>query len=155
MIVDHVDRLLFYHQLLPNLEAGVAALKSRSRWEPGRYEFEGGYFMLQEGETKPMEEGTYEAHRKYIDVQIVLKGCEELAWRDYRELTPVIPYNPDKDQERLDGPRDHVILITEGMFYAVFPQDGHKAVSHTKEPHQFVKAVIKLPVRDLEKELEK
>lgn len=145
MIIDHIDNILFYRDLLPGLEEGIRVLQSREKWEPGRYEFEGGYFMIQEGETKPMEEGTYEAHRKYVDVQILIKGCEELAWKEYKRLTPVLAYNPDKDQERLDGEKDHVMLISEGMFYAAFPQDGHKAVSHTREQHHYVKAVMKLP----------
>lgn len=95
-----------------------------------------------------MEEGTYEAHRRYIDVQILLKGCEELAWEDIKELTTAVPYNPDKDQERLNGSKEHVILISEGMFYAVFPHDGHKAVSHTNRQHNYVKAVMKLPIKE-------
>lgn len=148
MIIDHMNNILFYRELLPGLEAGIRVLQSRDQWNPGRYDFEGGYFLIQEGETKPMEEGTFEAHRKYVDVQILLKGCEELAWKEYGGLSTVIPYNPDKDQERLEGGRDHVMLISEGMFYAAFPQDGHKAVSHTKEPHLYVKAVMKLPVRE-------
>ena len=147
MIIYHIDNILVYRELITGLEAGIRALQSRDKWEPGRYEFEGGYFMIQEGVTKPMEEGTYEAHRRYVDVQILLSGCEELAWKEYQGLTPVIPYNPDKDQERLAGKREHIMLISEGMFYAAFPQDGHKAVAHTKEPHSYRKAVMKLPVR--------
>lgn len=144
MIVDRIENILFYKDVLPHLAEGMELLNSKKDWEPGRYSFEGGYFLIQEGVTKPMEEGTYEAHRRYIDVQIMLKGCEELAWKEYRDLVPAVPYQPEKDQERLDGPKDHVMLISEGMFYAAFPHDGHKAVSHTREQHSYVKAVMKL-----------
>lgn len=146
MIIDKTENILLYRELLPNLKAGMDALSSLPAPEPGRYEFEGGFFMIQEGVTKPMEEGTYEAHRKYIDVQILLRGSEELAWKERKDLKTVVPYNPEKDQERLDGAKDHVILVSQGMFYAAFPHDGHKAVSHTSQPHTFIKAVMKLPV---------
>ncbi|MDO4340284.1 MAG: YhcH/YjgK/YiaL family protein [Eubacteriales bacterium] len=148
MIIDSIDNIMFYQDILPNLKAGMAALNSKKEWKPGRYEFEGGYFMIQEGVTKPMEEGSFETHRKYIDVQILLKGCEELAWKDCKDLTTVVSYNAEKDQERLNGSKDHVMLISEGMFYAVFPQDGHKAISHTDNQHSYFKVVMKLPVKE-------
>lgn len=148
MIIDRADRILYYRELLPHIEAGLEALKSLPVPEPGRYEFEGGYFTIQKGITRPVEEGTYEAHRRYIDVQILLEGSEELAWQDLRELETVTAYDPQKDQERLDGPKNHVILISEGMFYAVFPNDAHKAVSHTEQPRNFLKAVMKLPAAE-------
>ena len=145
MIVDRTENILFYEKLLPNIAAGMEKVKELKTLEVGRYEFDGGYFMIQKGETKPMDEGTYEAHRNYIDVQIIVEGSEEMAWRPLCELTSVIPYNPEKDAERLDGPKDHVLWISEGMFYAAFPEDGHKPVSHTKKQQSFTKIVMKLP----------
>ena len=52
MIIDHVDNILKYEALLPNLRKGleaVAAVKNGAGLAPGRYEFEGGYFMVQQG----------------------------------------------------------------------------------------------------------
>ena len=57
MIIDHVDNILKYEALLPNLRKGleaVAAVKNGAGLAPGRYEFEGGYFMVQQGETRPI-----------------------------------------------------------------------------------------------------
>lgn len=145
MIVDKLENIRFYSSMLKNLEHGleaVAALKCR---EVGRYEFEGGYFMVQKGSTRPMEEGTFEVHRKYVDIQIVVEGSEEVAWKEITELTSAVEYDPEKDVERLNGSFEHVMKITEGMFYAVFPHDGHKPVSHTKEAQKFTKIVMKLP----------
>ncbi|MGN0354928.1 MAG: YhcH/YjgK/YiaL family protein [Muricoprocola sp.] len=147
MIIDKFENIRFYSSMLKNLENGleaVAALKSR---EPGRYEFEGGYFMVQKGTTKPLEEGTYEAHRKYTDVQIILEGSEEIAWKEITDLASVKEYDSEKDAERLEGSFDHVMKITEGMFYAAFPHDGHKPVSHTSEQQEYTKIVMKLPAK--------
>lgn len=35
--------------------------------------------MVQKGMARPVSEGTYEAHRNYIDVQIIFEGSEEMA----------------------------------------------------------------------------
>lgn len=144
MIIDRVENMEYYESILPGLKNGLKTLRELPSRVVGRYEFEGGFLMIQEGDTKPMDEETFEAHRKYVDVQIMLEGCEELAWEDRSKLVPVIPYNEEKDQERLDGIKNHTILISEGMFFAAFPQDGHKAVSHTGEQHHYRKAVMKL-----------
>lgn len=146
MIIDKFENIRFYGSMLKYLENGLEAVDALKSREPGRYEFEGGYFMVQKGTTKPMEEGSFETHRKYIDVQIILEGSEEIAWKEITDLTPVAEYNPKKDVERLQGSYDHVIKITEGMFYAVFPHDGHKPVSHTETPQEYTKIVMKLPV---------
>ena len=147
MVIDKIDNIMFYEPILNNLAAGMAAIEAlRGRLEVGRYEFDGGYFMIQKGVTKPMTEGTFEGHEKYVDVQMVIEGSEELAWHDIADLKTAIPYNPAKDQERYTGTFDHVIKISAGMFYAAFPKDGHKAVSHTEKQQSYTKIVLKLPV---------
>ena len=93
MIIDRVENMEYYESILPGLKNGLKTLRELPSRVVGRYEFEGGFLMIQEGDTKPMDEGTFEAHRKYVDVQIMLEGCEELAWEDRSKLVPVIPYN--------------------------------------------------------------
>jgi biofilm protein TabA len=144
MIIDSIDNILMYEPIAKGLKVGVQTMSEMTSLQEGRYEFEGGFFTVQSGETKSLNEGSFEAHRKYIDVQILLEGCEELAWSDICNLETMIPYHAETDIERLDGKKDHHILISKGMFYIVFPHDGHKAVSHTEEKHKFKKIVMKL-----------
>lgn len=146
MIVDKIDNILFYKSMVNNLESGINAIKEIKVLEEGKYTFDGGYFMIQKGDTKPMQEGTFEAHRKYVDVQIVVEGSEEIAWADISELKTVKSYDSEKDVERLDGDKSYNMLISKGMFYIVFPHDGHKPVSHTKQRLNYTKIVMKLPV---------
>lgn len=149
MIIDKISNAGFYGSFVKGLDAGMEAIKpflDQKDPEIGRHEFDGGYFMIQKGQTKPIEEGTFEAHRKYIDVQIILDGSEEVAWAEIGDCTTAIEYNPEKDAERLEGDRSHHMLISAGMFYLVWPHDVHKPVSHTKEQQSFTKIVMKLPV---------
>lgn len=146
MIIDSIRNIMKYEALLPNLKAGMEAVRGLTKLETGRYEFPGGYFMVQKGATRPIEEGTFEAHRKYIDVQILMEGSEEVAWEDIRNLVTMVPYNSEKDAQRLTGNKEHVMKITKDMFYAAFPEDGHQPVAHTKDEQSFTKIVMKLPV---------
>lgn len=147
MIVDSIQHIRDYEALLPCLEQGLVAMGDASGLEPGRYEFEGGFFLVQEGDTTPLDQGTFEAHRKFIDVQFLLEGAEEIAWQEYGDLTCAIAYDEASDKERLDGGREHHLLVSEGMFWAAFPHDGHKAIAHVDAPHHYRKVVMKLPVR--------
>lgn len=147
MIVDKIERIELYAALLPGIRKGMAAVVALGDESAcGRYEFEGGYFMVQKGETIPLERGTFEAHRKYIDVQIMLEGSEYVAWGDIRDLRVEIPYDEDIDVERFSGSFEHVIKISKSMFYVAFPHDAHKPVSHTDVPSSYTKIVMKLPV---------
>ncbi|GAU76477.1 YhcH/YjgK/YiaL family protein [Fusibacter sp. 3D3] len=146
MIIDQWHNIHFYKPLIQNFDKGLKAIREQmEKLETGRYEFEGGFFMVQKGETKPMSEGLFEAHRKYIDIQIIVKGSEEIAWEELADLTVEIPYNPEKDAEYLAGETKHHMLISEGMFYIAYPHDGHRPVRHTEIPLTFTKIVLKLP----------
>lgn len=146
MIVDKFCNIRYYEKLLPNLEQGLRMIESMKEYEEGRYEFEGGYFLVQKGSTSPMEEGEFEVHRRYLDVQIILEGCEEVGWAYLDDLTTTKEYNPEKDAEFLKGSTDHPVTVTAGMFYAVFPKDGHMPCRHTEKPHEYKKIVMKLPL---------
>ena len=63
MIIDRIENIGYYESVLPGLSNGLKTLKQLASLESGRHEFEGGFLMIQEGDTKPMEEGTFEAHR--------------------------------------------------------------------------------------------
>ena len=146
MIIDKFDNIRFYSCMLNNLENGLQAVEAMRNPEAGRYEFDGGFFLVQKGETKPMSEGTFEAHRKYADVQIVLEGSEEIAWADLGDLKEDGEYNGDNDKAAYTGAEDNVMRITAGMCYIACPHDGHKAVRHTSRQQSYTKIVMKLPV---------
>lgn len=145
MIIDRIENIMNYAPLLPNLKNGIEKIQNLSGLTPARYEFNGGFFMIQKGVTRPILEGSFESHRKYIDVQILVEGSEEVAWEDIRKLKVIVPYDSEKDAQRLAGHHEHVIKITPGIFFAAFPWDGHQPVSHTMEMQSFTKIVMKLP----------
>lgn len=147
MIIDKTENLSMYKNLLPNLEAGLQAVQALgSNMEVGKYDFEGGYFMIQEGETRPVEDGDYEAHRKYLDVQIMVSGGEQVAWSDATDLAESGEYDMAKDKVMFSGAADHVFLVSEGMSWVAFPHDAHKACRDTGKKMHYKKIVMKLPI---------
>lgn len=148
MVVDKLENIMFYDSLVHNLKNGMEAIKNWKDMEVGKYQFEGGYFMLQKGQTKPLFEGTYEAHRNYVDVQIILEGCEEVGWASMDDVETAVEYNPEKDVERLSGEFKTHMLIPAGNFYMAFPHDAHKPGAHSGEQHEYTKIVMKLPVNE-------
>ncbi|MCK5344780.1 MAG: YhcH/YjgK/YiaL family protein, partial [Candidatus Heimdallarchaeota archaeon] len=63
----------------------------------GRYDLgEGVFAMVSEYQTKDFDEGFIEAHRKYIDIQIILRGAEKIGVADIKTCIPV-EYDEEKD----------------------------------------------------------
>ena len=87
MIVDRIDRRDVYNNFVPNWKEAFDFALSLKDAEPGRYECESlpagtAFALVQEGHTRPYEEGKLEAHRRYMDVQIFLKGGEVVYYTD-------------------------------------------------------------------------
>ena len=150
MIIDHIKHISFYEPMANGITGAwnviQSMLQEKGELPDGRYELKRGFFKVQRGETKPLSEGTFESHQKYIDVQILLDGQEEMAWMELDDLTEAIPYDKEKDAAKWEGERTHHMLITRDMFYIAYPHDGHKAVSHVDEKNTFTKIILKLPV---------
>lgn len=148
MIIDKTKNILFYKALLPNIENGLQAVeKLPVGTKEGKFTFDGGFFLVQSGVTKPMAEGDFEAHRQYIDVQIVLEGSEEVAWANVQDLQETAPYDGDTDKVMYAGTESRTIQMAAGMCYVAFPQDAHKAVRHTEKSQSYRKIVMKLLIQ--------
>ena len=96
----------------------------------GRYEIDGEtvYARVMEYETEAGRPEKYEVHRRYADLQAVLAGHETVFVRLAEELSPLTPYNPEKDCEFLapDGKNSDVnVQLFPGSFTLLFPQDAH------------------------------
>lgn len=84
-----------------------------------------------------------EAHRKYMDVQIMLEGGETVYYADIDGLTETVPYKEDiVFYEKAGQPA----RIEKGMFYLALPHDGHLPSCHLDGPGKFRKIVLKIRV---------
>lgn len=145
MIIDRIEEQERYYALHPDLEHAFAFLAEAPDLEPGRYELENGLFAtVSEGETQPFVGGVLEAHRRYIDLQYVVAGGERVGWAHINEL------NPDHDDPEHDNyfytGEFTALFVHAGMFYIMFPGDGHMPCRHREFPNRYRKVVVKLPL---------
>lgn len=144
MEVKSLESLQTECKKFPHLKEALKCLKEHENdTAPARFEFTGGFLLLQDGITKSVTEGNYEAHQKYLDIQILLEGTETVVWNDIRNLKESIPYDGEKDKVIYAG-EGNIMTILPGTCYICWPEDGHKACRHTEQAAHYRKAVIKL-----------
>ena len=145
MIYDRLANSSIYSDLNPRIKTAFDFLNNTNleNFTPGRYELEGDtvYVLVQEYEPKPVDQGKWEAHHRYVDVQYMLHGCERIdfALLDHMQLGE---YNPEKDSQALNGQGQH-LLLEEGSFVVFFPQDAHMPGLSLGKPEKVKKIVLK------------
>lgn len=145
MIIDRIEEQERYYALHPDMEHAFAFLTEAPDLEPGRYELEHGLFAtVSEGETLPFEGGLLEAHKRYIDLQYCVSGGERVGWAHVNELN-LVSENPEHDNASYSG-EFTTFFVHPGMFYILFPGDGHLPGRHRQFANCYKKVVVKLPV---------
>ena len=147
MVIDTLENSSRYENLHPRFKAAFAFLKRSdiSTLALGRTEIEGSslFALTQEYETKPIQEGKLEAHKKFIDIQLILEGEEFMGYAPLAEQTVAKPFDPDKDIGFYDG-EAWFTRFRKGMFAIFFPQDAHLPGRHSDKPSKVKKIVLKI-----------
>lgn len=133
-----------YAPLLPGIEEAFDAVNALESFEPATYNLsDGNRFMVMAGTT--IAPGAAEAHRKYLDVQYIVKGQEVMGWADLAACKPETEFSEEKDIGMYSG--DFTFhTIPEGICYVAFPEDAHMPSRHLDVPNDFMKVVVKLKV---------
>lgn len=106
------------------------------------------YAMSQSYETIEPHIGSFEAHRNYIDIQIMVAGEEIMYWAPLSDLAVIKKeYNYGKDAVFFEEPAVSVpLLVRAGEFAVFFPSDGHKPRCRNGNPETIRKIVVKIAV---------
>ncbi|HOY66030.1 MAG TPA: YhcH/YjgK/YiaL family protein [Candidatus Ozemobacteraceae bacterium] len=127
MIVTGLQSLARYDGCLPALARARAWLGARdlASLAVGRHEIDGErlFVTVSDYTTKRPGEGFWEAHRRYVDVQLVASGRERFGFGRLGEMR----------LESHDDARDLSVLSGEGEFFTLapemavilFPEDAH------------------------------
>jgi YhcH/YjgK/YiaL family protein len=113
------------------------------------------YVTVSEAETKPPEQVKFEAHRRYIDIQLVVRGQEAMGVAPAASLTTVEPYDPARDIEFFAAPpASETVAVRAGEFVVFTPATGHRPSLYLDGPHVSRKVVVKVSVayRDRQRE---
>ncbi|MBR1375686.1 MAG: YhcH/YjgK/YiaL family protein [Cardiobacteriaceae bacterium] len=117
----------------------------------GEREIEGRDFFVNvfEYQTDTKEKRIWEAHRKYIDIHLVLRGREKVAFTDV-SLCNCGEYNAERDFLSIEPPAENLqkfALAAEKSSLIVFnPEDAHQTGLIAEKSEKILKAVFKLKV---------
>ena len=150
MIFDNLDNCEAYYGL-KNLKQGFEFLKNTDlkNLKDGQYKIDGDriFANVQSLTTKPKEDKKWEVHRKYIDIQYVINGCECMGFGLLENFSTVIePYNSEKDVEFMDGKGFSFVNVKEGNFTVFYPNDVHAPMLAVDKPENIKKVIVKIAI---------
>jgi YhcH/YjgK/YiaL family protein len=149
MIFDSIENSETYYGLGEKFQKAFEFIKNTdfSEISDAKIEIDGDniFALVQKYNTKNPKNAKWEAHRKYVDVQCMLSGAENIGFvlSDYLDITE--EYNDENDVEFYDGLGDFVQL-NEGEFAVFFPNDAHKPGLFIKESELVHKVVVKVRI---------
>jgi YhcH/YjgK/YiaL family protein len=150
MIFDHINNIESYKGLSPNIYEGLKFLRQVSPdVAVGTHQINPRVkAIVSEYDTKPMNEHGFEAHKKNIDIQYLLKGEERIACLPIDKLKETTPYSEEKDAAfyAAEGVRAQEMTIGDGFFAIFFPQDAHMPQLSVGDPMLVKKIVVKVEI---------
>ena len=148
MIFDTLDHHALYAGLGQNLAGGLKFLLDNdlAALPLGRFEIDGStlFALVQEYQTKPPEQGVWEAHRQYIDIQYMVRGRERMGFATIGSMA-LGDYIPERDFQPMTGAGNALELFAHS-FTIFFPQDGHMPGLSVDAPEKVRKVVIKVKI---------
>lgn len=94
-------------------------------------------------ETIPQEESFFEAHRRYLDIHIMVEGEERVDVNRPEDLN-LTDAQEGNDFYAYQGESWHSTVLKPGEFLVVFPGDAHRIKVQVDGPKTVSKAVFKV-----------
>ena len=104
------------------------------------------YAIFQEYDTKLPEEVKMEGHEKYIDIQFIYEGGEQIDVCGLNEITEGVEYNDEKDIYFPKVSSYSSMVLNKGYGAIIFPEDIHGPSRCIGNPSRVKKVVVKVSV---------
>jgi YhcH/YjgK/YiaL family protein len=148
MIADVLKNRHIYAAISPRIKTALEYIAQTdfSSMEPGKYELDGSnlFALVQAYDSIPLEMGKWECHKKYIDIQFIAEGVEQIGCNNIDQMKVTTEYNPEKDVAFLSGEGDY-ITYSKGSYGIFFPEDAHQPkIAVNNIPTSVKKVVIKI-----------
>jgi len=153
MIFSRLDNSHLFEKLNPDFNKAFSFLKNTDlkALPDGRYDIDGDkiFVNVQSLKTKNKIDKKWEAHKKYIDIQYIIKGSECMGYgllEDFKTID--IPYNEDKDIifYKDDTLNYNYINMKEGDFIIFYPFDVHAPMLAVKGSEDIKKLIVKIKI---------
>ncbi len=148
MIVTTIEKLTDYKEI-PYAQDIVDFLQTFmiGDMREGKYEIRGEelFAAVSRYDTQPDIDRQFENHRKYIDLQIVLDGKEEIHWADVSTLEMVSEeYSKGGDIAFYVGESMGYVLLGGNQCAVLFEEDAHKPNVLHQKSENVLKVVFKI-----------
>lgn len=145
-------------------EFAVSYFKNKERWDKAfaflrdndltkleikRFDIDGdnAYAPVSEYLSKNPEDAKFEAHRKYIDIQYVISGEEQMGVAPLSNSKSIItPYDETKDVEFHTVTDSTLFHADSSNFFIFFPSDIHRPSVKVTDNAKVRKIVVKVKV---------
>jgi biofilm protein TabA len=118
-----------YATLHPRFDALARLLETQdfAALPEGRHDLEGDdLYVVSAPQAVTRPEARLEAHRRYVDVQWVVRGTEGMGWAPLGALSiESAPYDAEGDIVFFRDPPLGVHTVTAGCLVVFFPEDAH------------------------------
>lgn len=94
----------------------------------GMHEIQGEllFAIVEDCAGRTRAEAKLECHRRYIDIQLVLEGIDEMGWKPLEEcVDPATDYDAARDIRFFNDAPASWIATPPGSFCLFFPDDAH------------------------------
>ncbi|MMI38890.1 DUF386 family protein [Salmonella enterica] len=126
----------------------IEAVKIAEDQPAGRYElsFPESFLMISEGETHSSLNRKAELHKKYIDVQILLSGYEEIGYSNKIDTRiQELEHLPDDIIFPECVANEQFVTLNPGDFALFYPNQVHRPLCTRGKPAPVKKAIVKIP----------
>lgn len=113
----------------------------------GKYPIDGDnvFASVTDDATKNLDQTKWESHRKYIDLQYVIAGEENIGVCPIAKAKVIIPYDETRDVVNYTA-KGKIYKAVPGTFFILFPDNVHRASITTGGNKADKKIVIKIRV---------
>ena len=130
MILSNLAEADRYLNLHPLFARAVAYLRETDLMalEPGVHPIQDDqlFAIIEACAGRTREEAKLECHRRYIDIQLVLEGVDEMGWKPLAECgVPATEYDAARDIRFFNDVPSSWVATPAGSFCLFFPDDAH------------------------------
>ena len=130
MILTDIDNIHRFRSISPAIAAAIDWLAENLAgldFQPGVTELPQGICVKAEsGAMTPRDAAVLEAHRRFIDIHVRVKGDETMGWAPVSSLQyPRTPYDEATDCATYGDSAHSLLHVRVGQAAIFFPEDAH------------------------------
>lgn len=115
----------------------------------GVYNVNGDFFYkVIEYDTISKENCVYEAHKKYVDIQYIIEGIEQININNSNLMEPICNYDEEKDIVSFKYIEENTcVILCKGSFVVLYPKDAHCGCLEVNDTSHVKKIIGKVRIK--------